>query len=175
MKVQQIAITYQVYQRIAQLPEQDRILLQLARKTAAQAYAPYSNFCVGAAARVLDKKKAGAPQLITGTNQENASYPVGICAERVLLSAISSAIPGGEIDCIAISYKNKRRDKKSGKPVQSNSPAMPCGMCRQSLHEQEQRQRKPFRLILSGQTGEIIVINASDLLPLSFREDLLGN
>ncbi len=174
MKEQQIAITYQVYKNAAQLPEQDRVLLALARKTATSAYAPYSEFCVGAAARVFDKKNGGEPQLITGTNQENASYPVGICAERVLLSAISSAIPGGEVDCIAISYKNKRHDKKTGKPVKSDAPAMPCGMCRQSLHEQEQRQRKPFRLILSGQTGEVIVINAADLLPLSFREDFLG-
>lgn len=173
MKEQQIAITYKVYNRSAELPEEDRELLQHARKTADKAYAPYSEFCVGAAAWVRSKNSSEPPQLVTGTNQENASYPVGICAERVLLAAISSAIPNAEVLSIAISYKNKRKDKKNGKPVKSDHPAFPCGMCRQSLHEQEQRQKKTFRLILAGQTGEVLVIaNASDLLPLSFKEDL---
>ena len=174
MKEQQLAITYKVYDRAARLPDEDRLLLEQARKTAATAYAPYSEFCVGAAAHVLDKKNGDTPKLVTGTNQENASYPVGICAERVLLSAISSVVPGGAITAVAISYKNKRKQKKTGKATQSNKPAMPCGMCRQALHEQQQRQKKPFRLILSGQTGEVIVINnASDLLPLSFEEHFL--
>jgi cytidine deaminase len=173
MKEKQIAIHYEVYQNTTALVAADRALLSRAREVATNAYAPYSDFCVGAAALVQHNKNG--VQIITGTNQENASYPVGICAERVLLSAVSSLTPDATISTIAISYKNKRKEKKTGKMVKSNTPAMPCGMCRQALHEQQQRQKKTFRLILSGQSGEVIIIhNASDLLPLSFAEDFLG-
>jgi cytidine deaminase len=101
---------------------------------------------------------------VTGTNQENASYPVGICAERVLLSAISSLHPKAAIDTMAISYHSL--NGKSDKPVS------PCGMCRQALHEYEQLSGHPIRILLSGMEGNVIEIKKSSfLLPLSFSAD----
>jgi cytidine deaminase len=102
-----------------------------------------------------------------GSNQENASFPAGICAERVLLSSISSRHPNIPIKVIAISYKSDE--------VKSDHPVAPCGICRQTLQEYEQRLRQPIRLILGGESGKIIVIEkASQLLPLGFTSDELG-
>lgn len=137
------------------LTQRDLSLLNIARHIAKQAYAPYSEFFVGAAARLSDEN------IVTGTNQENASSPVGICAERVLLSAVSSLHPNISIDTIAISYNNKKG--------LSDHPVAPCGICRQSLVEFEQRFNKKMRIILAGKTGKIYIVkSASDLLPLMF-------
>jgi len=101
---------------------------------------------------------------VSGTNQENASFPVGICAERTLLSTASSLFPGVGIDTIAISYNNL-----NGK---SDRPVSPCGICRQSLVEFQDRTKKQIRIILSGMNGEVQIIkNAKDLLPLVFGAD----
>jgi cytidine deaminase len=106
--------------------------------------------------------------MVKGTNKENASYPVGLCAERVLLSAISSQFSNIAIQTMAISYHNLK-----GK---SDYPISPCGMCRQSLVEYEQRVKKSFRIILSGMTGEVYIIEkASDLLPLPFSASDLAS
>jgi len=139
----------------------DKLLLSKAREVTQRAYAPYSEFFVGAAALLVNK------EIITATNQENASFPAGICAERVLLSAITSLYGEIAIDTIAISY-----NKKNGK---SNHPISPCGICRQSLIEFESRINKPIRLILSGMEGKVIIVDsASLLLPLNFNaKDLL--
>ena len=147
--------TYQEFESIDMLDIHDAELVAAARKVTANAYAPYSNFFVGAVAQL----KNGAR--VSGTNQENASYPVTICAERVLLSIASSEHPGVPIDTIAISYDNSKG--------RSNKPISPCGMCRQSLSEYETRLDQPIRLLLSGQSGKVYVIDsASQLLPLSF-------
>ena len=81
-------------------------LLSEAREITKFAYAPYSNFRVGAVAKLINGEK------VTGTNQENASYPAGICAERTLLSTASSLFPGVAIDTIAISYNNINGHKR---------------------------------------------------------------
>ena len=143
------------------LTDNDTALLLKARAVTAKAYAPYSNFFVGAAALLTNK------EIITATNQENASFPVGICAERVLLSTVASMYDGTPIETIAISY-----DKKGGN---SDHPVFPCGICRQSLTEFEIRMKHPIRLILSGLSGKVLIIEkASDLLPLNFNSnDLL--
>ena len=147
--------SYEVYDSVEELSESDRDLIQRARQTTAQAYAPYSNFLVGAVGILSNG------ELVYGTNQENASFPAGICAERVLLSAASSLYPGVPLDTIAISY-----DNKNGESVK---PVSPCGICRQSLLEFENRFHHSIRLILSGMIGKVFVIkNAGDLLPLSF-------
>src|SRR4051812_32439612 len=124
-------------------------------KATSNAYAPYSQFYVGAAA------KMHSGDIITGSNQENASFPVGICAERVLLSAVSSRFPNQPIQSIAISYR--------GEKATSDHPIAPCGMCRQSIQEYELRMKQPIRLILAGETGKVYVIpQISYLLPFSF-------
>jgi len=101
---------------------------------------------------------------VAGSNQENASYPVGLCAERVLLSAASSLYPGVPVESIGISYHND-----NGK---SDRPITPCGICRQTLVEYETRLQHPIRLILGGMEGKIFIIpKAGMLLPLSFSGD----
>ncbi len=153
---------FEIYDSDADLTRADQQLLAQARQLCEQAYAPYSHFRVAAVARTV------AGHILHGTNQENASYPVGICAERTLLSALSSVYPGEAIDTIAISYHNEQGD--------SSQPASPCGICRQSLVEYEQRMQHPIRLLLSGQQGRVMIIRqATDLLPFSFTaDDLLG-
>jgi cytidine deaminase len=150
-----IPFSLEVYADSAELTVGDRHLLEQARTITTQAYAPYSNFKVGAAAILTDGT------IVTGTNQENASYPVGICAERVLLSAIASQYGGAGIVAMAISYDNLKGE--------SRSPVSPCGICRQSLAEYEDRTHQPIKIILSGLSGEVYVIEkAHCLLPLTF-------
>jgi cytidine deaminase len=140
------------------LNNSDQLLLEKARQTTVNAYAPYSGFRVAAAGKLSDGT------VVTGTNQENASYPVGICAERTLLSAISAMYPKLKIETIAITYDNPGGD--------SSNPVAPCGICRQTLAEYEIRNHGPIRLILAGNSGKVIVIDkASSLLPLSFSAD----
>ena len=161
MSLKEYTFSYTELNNDSSLNKQDRMLLSAARKITAQAYAPYSDFFVGAAAFLSNKA------IITATNQESASSPIGLCAERVLLSAIASLHPKSNIKTIAISYDNKKGE--------SNHPVSPCGICRQSLADYEARQTQPIRLILSGLKGKVFVIkSASLLLPLSFSaKDLL--
>jgi len=161
MQEKKFEFSFEVYDGIDELDADDRQLLIEARNVTGQAYAPYSNFHVGAAAKLSNNK------IVTGTNQENASYPVGICAERVLLSAISSLHPGMAIETMAVSYQSKK--------IKSDHPISPCGMCRQALLECEGRTGKPIRLILAGIEGEVYVIRSAGLLlPLAFTSEELG-
>ena len=155
MTIKDIHIPVQIFNTIEELSPADAVLLTNARSATALAYAPYSNFLVGAAALLANG------QILSGTNQENASYPVGICAERVLLGNAATNFPNVAISTMAISYNNL-----SGN---SSKPISPCGMCRQVLAEYEVRVKQSIRLILSGQTGQIFIIEkAAQLLPLTF-------
>lgn len=155
---QVIPFQYQVFPSIESLEAGDAALLAQARNFTSNSYAPYSQFQVSAVAQLAN----GA--IVTGTNQENASYPVSICAERVLLSAVASLYPGIAVTTMAISYKNLR-----GK---SAHPISPCGVCRQSLVEHQHHHKHSIRLLLSGQTGEVYLIeDAATLLPLGFTAD----
>lgn len=158
MKKEEIRLNYEVYDDPSQLSAADAELLKAAREITKKAYAPYSKFHVGAVARFNNG------QTIGGTNQENASYPVGICAERTLLASASTLQTGEPIHTMAIAYENKNGE--------SNRPVSPCGMCRQYIAEYETRVKQPIRLILSGMEGKIFVIaEANHLLPLSFGGD----
>jgi cytidine deaminase len=155
MQESKFEFSYQVYNDISELGDKDAWLLNEARNITEQAYAPYSNFHVGAVAMLANG------EIVAGTNQENASFPVGICAERVLLGNAATLYPGIAIDAIAISY--------NGDSVKSDQPISPCGMCRQALLEYEIRLDKPIRLILGGMEGKIQVIpSAKLLLPFAF-------
>src|SRR5215207_7757195 len=103
MKESKFEFNYKVFENIEELPEDKRSLLNKAREITAQAYAPYSNFQVGAVAKMANG------ELVTGSNQENASFPVGLCAERVLLASISTLFPKVAIETIAISYKSENQ------------------------------------------------------------------
>ena len=160
MQEKQFAFSFNVYDSINELPEEDAMLLREAQNATKYSYAPYSRFSVAAVAKLSNGK------IVTGTNQENASFPAGICAERVLLSSVSSQFPGEKIESIAISYKNENGA--------SDHPISPCGICRQSLQEYEHRFKHPIRLILGGIEGKIYVIpQTSLLLPLAFTGDEL--
>ena len=160
MKKEEVRFGYDVYDSADELPAEDKALLSAAREVTTKAYAPYSNFLVGAVAKLNNG------ETISGTNQENASYPVGICAERVLLASASMMYTGVAVNSIAIAYHNL-----NGK---SNNPVSPCGMCRQYIAEYEARTNQTIRLILGGMEGKVFVIErAGELLPLSFGgEDL---
>lgn len=160
MKESKFEFQYEVYNDITELTEEDVWLLTEARAVTEQAYAPYSNFYVGAVA-ILENG-----EVVAGTNQENASYPVGICAERVLLGTVATMHPNVPVKSIAISYNSDE--------VKSDHPISPCGMCRQALLEYETRTKEPIRLILSGQEGKVYIIKtASFLLPFAFTKDEL--
>lgn len=161
MKKENYQFSFEVYDSADELSEQDAWLLREAQEVTSDAYAPYSNFQVGAVAQLSNG------EIVAGTNQENASFPAGLCAERVLLSSVASLYPGESIDTIAISYQNNHGS--------SDHPVAPCGICRQSLQEFEQRTKHPIRLILGGLEGKVFVIpNAGMLLPLAFTSGELG-
>jgi cytidine deaminase len=140
------------------LPASDRDLLLAAQAAARKAYAKYSKFKVGAALRTTDGR------MTIGSNQENASFPAGSCAERSALHACMSLSPEAYIDVIAVvAPKAKGRD-----------PIPPCGICRQALVEQERRQGGPLRILLGSPGGEVLEIgSAESLLPLSFDASFL--
>lgn len=147
--------TYEVYNSIDDLPQEDAWLLKQAREATQHAYAPYSHFHVGAVAKMANG------EIVAGSNQENASFPIGLCAERVLLASASSLYPKVPISVIAISYQSDQ--------VKSDHPVAPCGICRQSLQEFEERLKHPIRLVLGGMEGKVYVIpKVSTLLPLGF-------
>jgi cytidine deaminase len=157
MKESSIQIPFQIYPDSATLNPEDAILLEAARRATGDAYAPYSKFRVGAAVRLLNGK------ILSGSNQENASFPTGICAERVVLSAASATYPGVSVISLALTYVNEMED--------GNRPISPCGICRQTLAEYEQRFNQTIRLVLGGMTGEIYIVNrATDLLPFAFSK-----
>lgn len=152
--------SYQEYDQPDLLAIADQQLLDTARKATQNAYAPYSQFRVACAVRLQNG------QVLSGVNIENASYPVGICAERSALAATLSQYPHERIESIAISYDTPRGNNQQ--------PAFPCGMCRQFIAECEEKNGQAISLILAAQKGKVIVINsARDLLPFSFgRKDL---
>ena len=158
MKKEELKFTIEVYDSSDELNQDDAFLLSEARSVTQFAYAPYSNFQVGAFAKLVNG------ETVSGTNQENASYPAGICAERSLLSTAASNHPGIAIETMAITYNNLKGD--------SNTPVSPCGICRQSLNEFQNRFNSPIRIILSGMEGKVQIIeNAGNLLPLAFTSD----
>jgi cytidine deaminase len=139
-----------------ELSLEDKELVACSREMTHQAYAPYSEFFVGAAVLLENG------EVIKGSNQENAAYPSGLCAERVAIFSASALYPGVKVRKIAISARSL------------DHPVTPCGACRQVLLEYEFKQQEPIRVLLSGETGKIFSIDkVQDLLPLSFTPDEL--
>ncbi|MCS6895812.1 MAG: cytidine deaminase [Bacteroidia bacterium] len=136
---------------LEELGEAERSLILSAKAAAETAYAPYSGFPVGAAARLRDGR------ILTGNNQENAAYPSGLCAERVLLFYLGgqSLIP--EVEALAVCAPR------------STQPIMPCGACRQVIYEYEQRSRAPWQFFFAGNSNLVFrFIKAETLLPFPF-------
>jgi len=145
---------YTEYSSYRELPEQDEQLVADAKQAAQNAYAPYSNFKVGAA--VLLKNG----EIITGNNQENSAYPSGLCAERVALFYANAKYPDVPVIAMAICAYNKQGLLKT--------PVAPCGACRQVMLETELRFKTPVKVILIGEDYITVVDNTSQLLPFNF-------
>ena len=139
MKELNIEIAVKIYD-YEELDAADRELMDAAREATNRSYAPYSHFSVGAAARLANGI------VVTGTNQENAAYPSGLCAERTTL---------------AIAARNEHDEFLE-------SPIPPCGACRQVMLETEKRFKQPMRVLLYGKKGIYELKNVGELLPLSF-------
>ncbi|MEM9297752.1 MAG: cytidine deaminase [Bacteroidota bacterium] len=151
---------FHFFSEFAELSAQDQDLIQSARKASNSSYSPYSQFMVGASARLDDGR------IISGSNQENASYPAGLCAERVALFHIASSYPDRSVDSIAV-VARRANDTKF-------KPVSPCGICRQVMLEVELKQNKPMRVILQSADGRWVVSeSAQHLLPFSFGQDSL--
>jgi len=160
MKVKNINIHFEEYEEGERLPISDSTLLEEAKQAVNNAYAPYSEFNVGAAVLLENGL------VVKGGNQENASYPLGLCAERVVIFHANSAYPDLKILAVAITAKAQN--------FVTNIPITPCGACRQVMAETESRQNHPIRIIMSGQKGVTQIVDGiENLLPLSFKEDKL--
>jgi cytidine deaminase len=162
MEERHLNLTFKVFGDREELAREDLDLLEKAIMAREGAYAPYSNFKVGAAALLENG------EIVLGSNQENASFPSGLCAERVAVFQAGARFPGVRIISLAISAGS---DKEP-----SREPAAPCGNCRQSIYEYEHKQSKPIRVLLQGNRGPVYLINAiSDLLPLGFNSSQLNS
>ena len=160
MKNISIQTNFSIFENVNDLPPAVQNLMQKAVDVRKNAYAPYSNFRVGAAI-LLDND-----EIILGSNQENAAYPSGLCAERVAIFYAGANFPNAKIKIIAISATS---DSKI-----NTTPIPPCGSCRQSIAEYEQRQETPIALYFMGETGEIAMSESvKNLLPFSFDKNFL--
>ena len=160
MKQKKMVLEYEEYDRREELGGQDRALLESADKAARRSYSPYSHFRVGAAI-LLDNG-----EIVEGSNQENAAYPSGLCAERVALFYASSKFPDVPVRAIALTAGSE--------DFELQGPVTPCGSCRQVIAESQVRQEMKIRIIMSGPNGRVIVANGiENLLPFLFHLDEL--
>jgi cytidine deaminase len=149
-----------VFETIQELPVDVQNLMQKAIEVRKNAYAPYSKFRVGAAI-LLDNDK-----IIVGSNQENAAYPSGLCAERVAIFYAGATYPEATILKIAITAASENN--------KTLTPVPPCGSCRQSISEYEIRQASPIEIYYMGETGPIHQsASLKNLLPFMFEKNLL--
>ena len=156
MTTHTFTIAYKEVSGEAQLSANDRKLLKEAWLACDSAYAPYSNFHVGAALELANGL------IFKGNNQENAAYPSGICAERVAVFSASSQYPGVAIRSIAVVAKTD--------VFNLTNPVTPCGACRQVIAEYEMLAVQPIRIVLQGNLDKIWILEGiSNLLPLMFH------
>jgi cytidine deaminase len=149
-----------VYKNLNELAPKDKALMLQAVSARKNAYAPYSNFRVGAAVSLANA------EIVIGSNQENASYPSGLCAERVAIFHAGAKFPNVSVNTVAITAASDN--------YEVTSPAAPCGNCRQAMYEYEFKQKQPIRLLLMGEKGSIIECSSvDDILPLGFNSSFL--
>lgn len=155
MKKVTISSSVTIFENISELSFQDKSLMEKAIEAKNSSYAPYSKFNVGAAILLENNK------VILGSNQENAAYPSGMCAERVAIWKAGTEYPNIKIIKLAITA--------SSTLIKVKKPAGPCGACRQTLLEYEVNQKTPFEVMFMGEVGEVVKIaSIVDLLPFSF-------
>ena len=154
MTSKEIKIAYQEYGSLDELAPKDRELAEAAIKATEGSYAPYSRFNVGAAVR-LD-----SGLIVKGSNQENAAYPSGLCAERTAMFYASATYPESAMIDIAITA--------SQGGVLCDNPATPCGACRQVMAQYQTKGGKPMGILLVGGKKIWKFEKVDDLLPLIF-------
>lgn len=159
MKTLQLQIPVKVFV-YEELDEADRQLIDAAREATYRSYAPYSRFCVGAAARLADGT------VVSGNNQENAASPSGLCAERTTLFYANSRYPDQPVTTLAVAARNDK-----GEFLQK--PISPCGACRQVMLETERRFDYAIRILLYGTECIYELEGADALLPLSFHAEAM--
>jgi len=160
MKIRNINIQIEEYDHAELLKQPEAHLLGQAQEAIEGSYAPYSEFRVGAAVLLENG------EIIKGSNQENAAYPSGLCAERVAIFHAKSKYPGLKVKSIAITASSDNFITKS--------PITPCGACRQVIAETESRQNEKIRIIMKGQEGIVQAVNGiENLLPFMFKEEQL--
>ena len=151
---------FEEYQDINELSKDDQELYRSAVEARDKAYAPYSEFSVGAALRLENGL------IVSGNNQENAAYPSGMCAERVAVWSALSQYPDVKIKKLFITARSEKKEVKR--------PVSHCGSCRQTLAEYETRQKQPMEVYFTGETGIILkAASVRDLLPFMFDNTLL--
>lgn len=156
----ELYISYNELNNREALSPKEQELLNKAEEAMKKAYTPYSHFNVGAAVLLANG------EIFTGNNQENASYPIGLCAERVAVFAAHAQYPDVIIKTIVITA--------SGNETVRYEPVTPCGSCRQVFAEFEHNQKQPIRIILASLEGKILVFEQSaSLLPFSFSAQQL--
>ena len=154
MTNKEIKIAYQEFNSINELSAKDKELAQAAIDATGQAYAPYSNFNVGAAVMFEDG------QIVKGSNQENAAYPSGICAERTALFYASASRPDIAMSALAIAAVQNGELCKT--------PVTPCGACRQVMSQYQLKSGRPMTILLVGAEKIWKFSKVDDLLPLMF-------
>lgn len=160
MKEINITTSFTIFDSLSELPEDIQDLMHQAIETRKKAYAPYSKFKVGAAL-LLDNGK-----IVLGSNQENAAYPSGLCAERTAIFYAGSAYPEAKILKMAITAASDTN--------QTTAPIPPCGSCRQSIAEYEIKQETPIEIYFMGEIGEVYKSSSlKNLLPLMFDKKFL--
>ncbi|MGI9543116.1 MAG: cytidine deaminase [Cyclobacteriaceae bacterium] len=161
MKEFNISSSIFAYDSIEELPDAlERDLCKASIKARESAYAAYSKFSVGSAL-LLDNH-----ELLSGSNQENAVYPLGLCAERVAIFSANTQYPESKILKLAVSTSAQEADH--------DYPAFPCGSCRQVLSEQEVRFANDIKVLVVAANQRVFVMNSiKDILPFTFTKDLL--
>lgn len=159
MKQLDIHTTIKIYSP-DELSAEEQQLVEAAKEATTRSYAPYSHFHVGAAALLANG------EIVSGTNQENAAYPSGICAERTTLFYANSQYPEQAVKALAIAARTSDGHW-------TDTPISPCGACRQVMTETESRFGKPMKVLLCSDKEVFLIESAKDLLPVSFgSEDL---
>lgn len=153
MQQLEIKIKYQ-HLRMDELSDEERHLVEAAIKATDNSYANYSHFNVGAAILL------GDGSVVIGANQENAVFPLGLCAERTAIFASQAQRPDQPILKLAVAARNANG--------LTQLPVSPCGSCRQVILEMEERYKQPIRILLYGTDGVYAIDSIRDLLPLCF-------
>ena len=159
MKEKEIISKVRIYD-YEELTDADRELIDKAKDATQTSYAPFSKFCVGAAARLSDGT------IVTGSNQENAAFPSSLCAERTALFYANARYPEKSVEELAIAAYAHGTFLKSSIP--------PCGACRQVILGVEERYGRPIRILLFGEEGTYVVDSIKALLPLQFTGETMN-